>query len=133
MTKADPAADPIASCQRSYTAGTVFPLGRDIPCFEVPHVSPGTDGPYIGVCHTRRFPAVAAEGWKGTNTAEGRSFKQPIPHLGESVDLGPVQMYAYEGSRRTGGMWLRQQRRAVPFRSSPAEWYQRSTFLGEEN
>ncbi len=129
--QADRAADPVAACRRSFAAGTLFPLPPDVPCHHIPQVAPGVDGPYVSVCHTRRFAAIAAE--DGLANAASSVAKPTVAHDGESVDMGPIRMYAYEGGWRQGASWLREQLRDVPFRTSPAEWFQRTTFMGEEN
>jgi hypothetical protein len=55
-----------------------------------------------------------------------------LKKLGGAVDLGPSRTYAYHGTWKVGADWLRQQRAWFPMRVSPAQWYQRTTFVGEE-
>ena len=125
--RADFAADPGACVQRSYVAGMSFPAA------ERTGDSGGDDGPFIGVCHTRVFRPVSEGGLTdGDMQAELRDGESlPMECRGDTVDLGPVRMYAYEGSWRVGAAWLRQKRKSVPFRVSPAEWYRQTTFISE--
>jgi len=129
--RADLAADPGACVRRSHVIGNRFPLPvhthwppRDDPA------PAGGDGPFAGICHSRRFGPQASTHVDDL-TAEGGKVALPMICLGDAADLGPVRTFAYAGSWRAGAAWLRDQRRHVPFRSSPAEWYRRTTFVSE--
>jgi len=122
--RADLAADPGACVRRSHVIASSFPL----PSGKAE--TPGEEGPFIGICHRRRFEPLESK-HIDDRTAEGGKIELPMTCLGDYADLGPVRTYAYEGSWRVGAAWLRDQRRHVRFRTSPAQWYQRTTFLSE--
>jgi hypothetical protein len=132
--RADLAADPGACALRSYTVGHTFPVPPDRPVRWDPaqNVVGGPDGVFVGVCHTRRLAAAEAGRPVANQTAERQTVTLPAVVRGDAVDLGPVRMYAYHGTWKEGAAWLRTQRRHVPFRTSPAGWYQRTTFLSED-
>lgn len=137
----DLAADPSASSLRSQVFGnrlSSLPLSDDANRVRPP--SGGEEGPFIGILHRRWFNSISVYGGQPSNSdrrdesgASGRSDEVvPMRKLGDSVDLGPIRTYAYVGTWKTGAAWLRTQRRAVPFRISPAKWYRNATFLSEE-
>lgn len=131
--RADFAADPGACVLRSYVIANTLPPKQNHPVLFTPPDMGGEDGPFIGVCHTRRFNPIPNPGEPIVErTAEGAKVKLPMACLGDAADLGPVRTYAYEGNWRVGADWLRRQRRHVPFRVSPAKWYQNTTFLAED-
>lgn len=117
--RSDLAADPGACSLRTYAIGNTFqPLGSDL-------------GPFVGITHTRRFRPISEFGGEDSyNRAESHG-PLPMRKLGESVDLGPIRMYAYSGAWKVGAAWLRERRQHVPFRISPARWYQRTTVISE--
>ena len=130
--RADYAADPGACVRRSHVIGNSFPVPIHTywPPREVPPPPPGGQGPFVGICHSRRLNPMTST-TIDHRTAEGGSLTLPMMCLGDAADLGPVRTYAYTGSWRVGAAWLRDQRRHVPFRVSPAKWYQRTTFISE--
>jgi hypothetical protein len=124
--RAEYAADPAACAQRSFVAGMVFPVAPNTIAQENAAGESDAAGPCAGVCYRRLLAAPD----KSVFAADAeRSGKR---HSGESIDIGPVRMYVYEGGWKTGADWLRRQRSHVPFRVSPAEWYRRTTFVGED-
>jgi hypothetical protein len=142
----DLAADPSASSLRSQVFGNRFPLvlqARGNRTFRTSGAwlpVGGDDGPFLGIRHTRVFNPISVYGGEAAyasqgdgSGASGSSGEQvPLRKLGDSVDLGPIRMYAYAGTWRTGAAWLRTQRAHVPFRISPAAWYRNTTFVSEE-
>lgn len=123
--RADYAADPGACAQRSLIISNQIPLDREP---HAPNASAVTEpaGPFAGTCYRRSFappdPAIF-------RVEAERSL---VRHDGDSVDIGPVRMYLYEGPWKQGALWLRTMRRHLKFRTSPAQWYQRTTFIGED-
>ena len=122
--RADYAPDPGATCLRSYLVSNQFPTrvggkGGDL-------------GPIVGISHTRVFRPISDFGGQAAYDAAERVRDLPLKKLGDAVDLGPIRTYAYAGTWKTGAVWLRQERAWFPMRVSPAKWYQRTTFVGEE-
>ncbi len=124
--RADFSPDPGACVFRSYVVGNRLPL--DIQ----PRDSGGADGPFAGICHVRRFRPASEVGAEFI-IAEDHRNPPPLQCSGDLVDLGPVRTCAYEGDWRQGAEWVRNERRHVPFRVSPADWYRRTTFIAEHN
>jgi hypothetical protein len=122
--RADYAPDPGATCLRSYIVSNHFPPSRN--------GKGGDQGPILGIGHTRVFRAVSDFGGEKTYEAAERVRDLPLKKLGDAIDLGPIRTYAYNGNWKVGADWLRQQRSWFPMRTSPAPWYQRTTFVGEE-
>lgn len=123
--RADYAADPGATCLRSYLVGNEFPPRSG--------GSGGEAGPLVGVGHKRVFKPITAFGGEAAyRAAEAPGGPMPLRKLGDAVDLGPVLTYLYSGSWKAGAAWLRERRAWVPFRVNPGAWYQRTTFVGEE-
>ena len=128
--RADFAAEPDGCVRRAYCAGSSFPP-RELRWGDVAVIG-GDAGPYAGICHGRRFrgrpDAAELDGTdKGAFDVDHRSW------MGDYVDLGPIQTYAYEGSWREGASWLREKRAsAVRMRQSPAQWYRQTTFIAED-
>ena len=130
--RADYAADPASSLQRSYVIGNTLPIPVKKAWFDQDPEG-GTDGPLVGVCHTRRFSPLGDSNLAAYDrTAEEAFVALPMVCSGDAADLGPVRMYAYSGTWKAGAAWLRQQRKWVPFRVSPAGWFQRNTFIAED-
>jgi len=123
--RADYAPDSGATCLRSYVIANQFPPrsgGKG-----------GDTGPIVGVGHKRVFKPISAFGGEATyRSAEAPGGPMPLKKLGDAVDLGPVLTHAYAGPWKAGAAWLREQRAWVPFRVNPGQWYQRTTFVGEE-
>ncbi|MGA2866932.1 MAG: DUF6259 domain-containing protein [Verrucomicrobiota bacterium] len=132
--RTDYAAEPGGSSRRNYVIANTFPVPKGQTASGA---SAGEQGPYFGICHTRWFHGIGEYGGEAAYTQGGSSrggaARAPIRKLGDAVDLGPVRVYAYTGSWKTGAAWLRTQRRDLPIRVSPAQWYQKTTFLSEEN
>ena len=142
----DLAAGPSASSLRSQVFGNRFPLllqDRGNRTFRTSGAwlpAGGDDGPFIGIRHTRVFNPINVYGGEAAYASQGDGSGAsgspgelvPMRKLGDSVDLGPVRMYAYAGTWKTGAAWLRTQRAHVPFRISPAAWYRNTTFVSEE-
>ena len=122
--RADLAVDPGAAARRVYLFGNRFPPSADLS-------QAGGDGPFTGICHTRRFRPVGDFGGDPVYNAAEVQGPDYMRKVGDGVDLGPIRCYAYTGNWQTGADWLRGQRAQVPMRSSPAEWYRDTTFLGE--
>lgn len=122
--RADYAPDPGASSLRSYIVSNQFPPARG--------GKGGERGPIVGIGHTRVFRPINDFGGEATYEAAERVRDLPLKKLGDAIDLGPVRTFAYNGSWKVGADWLRQQRSWFPMRTSPAKWYQRTTFVGEE-
>ena len=122
--RADYAPDPGATCLRSYLVSNQFPPRGSSKGGEL--------GPIIGIGHARVFRPISDFGGQAAYDAAEAVRDLPLQKLGDSVDLGPVRTYAYTGSWKTGAEWLREQRAWFPMRISPARWYQRTTFVGEE-
>jgi len=128
--RADFAAEPDACTRRAYCAGSSFPP-RELRWEDVPVIG-GADGPYVGICHGRLFRGrpVSVE---THGVDEGGVHVDHRSWMGDYVDLGPIQTYAYEGSWREGASWLREKRaNSVRMRQSPSEWYQQTTFIAED-
>ncbi len=124
---ADHGADPAACVQRSYVVGNDFPVAPDSSWGDRRgETRRGPDGPFVGVCHRRRFRAAPVE---GTTDSNGEPYLSPF--TGDVADLGPVRTYAYRGGWRDGADWLREQRRHTVMRTSPADWYRRTSFISE--
>jgi len=129
--RADFAAEPGGCCQRSAVVGTVFPLVDDLDAaLELP---PGDEGPFVGWRHRRLLLGASRFGGQSEYDKAESHGTLPIIKLGDSVDLGPVHAYLYEGPWKAGALWLREQRQHVPMRVSPAVWYRDTTFLAEES
>ena len=92
----------------------------------------GQDGPFAGWRHRRLLLGAKRFGGQAEYDEAESHGTLPMIKLGDSVDLGPVLSYAYAGTWKTAAHWMRQQRQWVPFRSSPAKWYQDTTILSEE-
>jgi len=128
--RADYAADPGGCSQRSAVVATRFPLpvdedaARDLP--------PGADGPYAGWRHRRLFLGASRFGGQAEYDQAEAPTPLPLTKLGDSLDLGPVYTYLYTGTWKQGALWLREKRQHLPFRRSPAKWYQETTVLSEE-
>jgi hypothetical protein len=122
--RADYAPDPGATSLRSYIVSNRFPPARG--------GHGGETGPIIGIGHTRVFRPISDFGGEATYEAAERVRDLPLRKLGDALDLGPIRTYAYSGGWKIGADWLRQQRAWFPMRVSPAEWYRRTTFVGEE-
>jgi hypothetical protein len=123
--RADYAADPGAASMRTYVIGNTFPPRENA-------LTAGADGPFFGIRHRRVFKPISAFGGEETyNKAEKPNYI-PMKKLGDAVDLGPVRTFAYNGNWKVGASWLRAQRQSVPFRVSPARWYQETTFISED-
>jgi hypothetical protein len=122
--RADLAMDPGAAARRVYLAGNTFPLPGNA-------AAGGTQGPFIGICHTRVFRPVSEFG--GETAYQGAESQGPpyMKKLGDGVDLGPVRTFAYTGNWTAGALWLRAQRSQIPMRISPARWYRETTFIAE--
>ena len=126
--EADLAADPAGCVQRSYVVGNAFPVAMDSAGVDrASKQAAGEDGPFAGVCHRRRLRGATRDGATGGN---GDPYVSPF--RGDVADLGPVRTYAYKGGWRDGADWLREQRRHVVCRVSPAQWYRRTTFISED-
>jgi hypothetical protein len=132
--RADYAADPGACVQRLYQVGNEFPLLENTPKhYMMNQANHGGDaGPFVGVCHKRRFNVAAQPTQPVTEIPEDRREPPPMVCAGDAIDLGPVRTYLYAGGWKVGAHWLREQRQHVPFRKSPAEWYQQTTFIAED-
>ena len=128
--RADYAADPGAGVRRSCVVANQFPVPRKAQWFD-PDPEGGEDGPLVAVCHTRRFNPNTGSLTADDRSAEGGLVRLPMQCLGDGADLGPVRTYAYEGTWKVGAAWLRDRRRWVPMRVSPAAWFRRNTFIGE--
>ena len=108
--RADYAPDPGACVGRSHAIGNTFPLAANTvwpPKEDAP--PPGEHGPFVGVCHTRRFSALAAEG-EATAADPPDNDKDTFLSRGDCADLGPIRTYAYEGAWQAGASWLRERR-----------------------
>ncbi len=129
--RAEWAEDPGACALRGQVVGNKFPVS-EMTWSDSPRAVGGNDGPFIGIRYTRRFRSIDQAGGE----AEYRGAEQtpqplPVRKLGDSIDIGPVRMYAYSGSWRQGAVWIRKQRADLPFRVSPAGWYRNTTFVAE--
>lgn len=131
--RADFAVDPGACVRRTCIIGNDFSLFAKNPFNNDNTSEGGTDGPFVGICHSRCFNVheygetsryFKSEGFRETQASE--------MWMGDFVDLGPVKAYVYNGGWKTGAIWLRGQRSSTPFRVSPAKWYQNTTFIGED-
>ena len=122
--RADYAPDPGATCLRSYFVSNHFPPSQGAKVAML--------GPIIGIGHTRVFRPIGDFGGDEAYNSAERVRDLPLKKLGDAVDLGPIRTYAYSGTWKVGAEWLREQRNWVPMRVSPAKWYQRTTFVGEE-
>jgi len=130
-SQADFAADPGGCRQRSAVVGTVFPVVDNLDAaIELP---PGQHGPFAGWRHRRLLLGASRFGGQAEYDKAESHGTLPIIKLGDSVDLGPVLTYLYEGSWKAGALWLRERRQHVPMRVSPAKWYEETTFLAEES
>lgn len=136
--QADYAADPGACVRRMQVVGSTFPmppLGWVEPYAR--HADPlavGKDGPFLGLCHGRRFSGNPDPGAVPHDRTIGdEPLVQTIMAIGDAADLGPVRTYAYNGTWKQGADWLRGQLRHVPFRVPPAAWYRGTTFLAEDS
>jgi hypothetical protein len=123
--RADYAADPGATSRRSVVIGNTFPV-------PVQPVRGGEQGPFIGIRHTRIFRSIGVFGGEETYERAEKPAPLPMRKLGDAIDLGPIDIYAYQGTWKAGAAWLRAQRHWIPFRVSPARWYQSTTFLAED-
>lgn len=129
-SRADFTADPGACRQRSAVVGTQFPLPDD---GDAAHALPaGKDGPFAGWRHRRLLLGASRFGGKQVYDEAESHSTLPLLKLGDSVDLGPVLTYAYNGTWKSGATWLREKRQWLPFRVSPASWYAGTTFLAED-
>ena len=131
--RADYAADPGGCCQRSCVVGNHFPLPDD---GDAAHdLAPGnaSDGPFAGWRHRRLLLGASHFGGDAEYDEAESPEALPMKKLGDSVDLGPVYSYAYDGSWKNGALWLREKRQHLPFRTSPAQWYRDTAVLSEEN
>ena len=128
--RADFAPDPGTTVKRTYVVGNTFPQLEKRPWLPRDYEStyPGGSGPFLGICHTRVFRPVGAF----DVPAPRETSPQRFDAQGDLVDLGPIRTYAYQGTWKTGAQWLREERRHVPFRTSPARWYQQTTFIAED-
>lgn len=122
--RADYAPDPGATCLRSYIVTNKFPPARNS--------KGGDQGPIVGVGHTRLFRPIGDFGGEKTYESAERVRDLPLKKLGDAIDLGPVRTFAYNGNWKIGADWLRRQRSWFPMRTSPAQWYRRTTFVAEE-
>ncbi|MEO8372617.1 MAG: DUF6259 domain-containing protein, partial [Candidatus Solibacter sp.] len=133
---ADYAAEPGGAALRTQVVGNTFPPPA-IPFLRQGGTVGGQQGPYIGLRYTRRFRAAGSFGGpaeydRAESPTGGRGGPLPIRKLGDAVDLGPIKMYAYTGTWKTGGEWLRKERERIPFRTSPAKWYQGASILTQD-
>ena len=129
-SRADYAADPGGCRQRSCVVGTTFPLPDS---GDAAHdLAPGSDGPFAGWRHRRLLLGAKRFGGQAEYDEAESHATLPMIKLGDSVDLGPVLSYAYEGTWKSGALWMREKRQFLPFRSSPAKWYRETTMLSEE-
>ena len=126
--RGDYAPDPGAGAQRGQVIGNTFPIRGT-------RVVGGDQGPFLGIRYTRAFKPISVYGGQAeydrAEPAAGKGNPLPIIKLGEAVDIGPVKMYAYEGSWKVGAAWARTQRRWVPMRRTPAEWWDSATIMTE--
>jgi Domain of unknown function (DUF6259) len=130
-SRADFAADPAGCRQRSAVIGTVFPMEDNL---DVAIALPkGDAGPFAGWRHRRLLLGTSRFGGQAEYDKAESHGTLPMAKLGDSVDMGPVLSYAYEGPWKAGAIWLRERRQMVPMRTSPAEWYRDTTFLAEES
>ncbi len=127
--RTDCAADPGASVHREYLAGNVLHMENE----ELKTLAPNRMESHAGIRHTRRFRSIHDIALSDDDMkAELRGSVPPMEYRGDTVDLGPVQCYHYKGCWRVGADWLREKRGYLPFRSSQAEWYRSTTFIGED-
>lgn len=115
--RADYAADAGGCCRRSCVVGS----------------APGQEGPCAGWKYSRLFLGASRFGGQAEYDEAESPHRLPMEKLGDSVDLGPIYTYAYEGNWKQGAMWLREKRQFLTFRNSPAEWYRQTTILSEES
>jgi hypothetical protein len=129
-SRADFAADPGGCRQRSAVIGNVFPLIDDLDAaLALPR---GSQGPFAGWRHRRLLLGTSRFGGQAEYDKAESHGTLPIIKLGDSVDLGPVFTYPYEGTWKVAALWLRERRQYLPMRTSPADWYRETTFLAEE-
>ncbi len=139
--RADLAPHPGACVKRSYLAGNITfqteTTGQNAPLPGMPgDASVPADcvqGPVVGICHARYFRPSQELGYTESDLkSESHNISESTPlYRGDVADLGPVVMYAYQGTWRDGAAWLREKRQHVPLRVSPADWYRRTTFISE--
>ena len=128
--RADFAADPGGCCQRSAVVATRFPIPVDEDAARAE--ATGKDGPYVGWRHRRLLLGASRFGGQAEYDEAEAPSPFPLTKLGDSVDLGPVYSFLYTGTWKQGAFWLREKRQHLPFRQSPAQWYQQTTMLSEE-
>lgn len=128
--RAHEAADAGAGVRRTVVIGQGGPQAEG----ECGSSSSGAQGTYAAFCHGRFFRPVGVLGLADADIApEYRHEPHPqFDDRGDTVDLGPVRVLAYEGDWRVGAAWLREQRRHVLFRTSPAIWFRQTTFISED-
>jgi hypothetical protein len=130
-SRADFAADPGGCRQRSAVIGNVFPLVDDLDAaLDLPR---GNQGPFAGWRHRRLLLGTSRFGGQAEYDKAESDGTLPIIKLGDSVDLGPVFTFPYEGPWKVAALWLRERRQHLPMRTSPASWYRETTFLAEES
>jgi len=130
--RADYAADPGASVRRSYLIANRLPVQPEKEWFDRAPDG-GVDGPLVAVCHARRFRPITDDAFTCDDpSSEDDGHALPMRCKGDTADLGPVRTYAYEGPWKVGASWLRERRAWVPMRVSPAGWFRRNTFIGED-
>ena len=139
--KADYAPHPGNSVRRSYVIGNDISKYKNLIDFQIDDRSGGEEGPFVGICNSRIFKkrtnfekstVKLFKQFEGQTAEGGEIDFQKNMWSGDYVDLGPVNVYAYKGSWKIGASWLRNQRKDINFRESPAKWYRNTTMIAED-
>jgi len=131
----DRAAEPSSCVRRTYV------FGRDIASFtkqpfdHEEHNAGGAQGEqFFAVLHSRRFNEYQREEIEHDMKSGNRYAETAADEvwLGDYADFGPVSVYAYDGTWKTGAAWLREKLSDIPLYRPKREWFARQAFIAED-